>query len=607
MQIFATGGSDEKVFAYCSDSQIADSILILDHPSVPGITGGFSTQIARAVERCGFSYNVVAPKDALAWENAVIVAPTGALPQSLENESARLMERNLRLIVAESLPGRTVGLNGTIGQQGKPPADYERVEIEPSYESAAVAGIAASALASGKTKIAEVKKRGGNLTVAIPIGSNQQIGYCRVYQFSDSSCRFSDSGKITKPKGTLGAKAAALAGENVEFEFSLGNQEGGRRLKLYAVDYSGREEVLRREIADGVVSSGWAGRFSLPLSSEGSHTIWLVDQFGRRHASAFVDVRGFSAELFGRGGNRLEFRTAFGGEPLTGAVSAWIDDGEKKQFHSNNGTLVIWASPTPGARTLHLSYLGMEVEKQLVFEESQLGNYLRLLAPSLLFLLAIFLLLRAGNRVKYRITFPEFALGGKEEVQAGKGDIFLAWKNSDAKLGSHKLMASAEEIGKCLSKNLEKTGGAGAKARAINTPSLRRALAKLAADGVLLESDGMFIPAKEAGGFSAGQHRALRLAHDLLLERGLPFARRQVIPAKKLGLELALFSGEKSVLERMGKCRRIVLFAGESEIAAFRKSLEKTGGDAVRIKIAEQNGKVAFIAAERHALDAALR
>lgn len=606
LQMFATGGSDEKIFAHCSDRPIADSILILNHPAVPGISGGFPAQIGRAVEKCGFSYSVVAVKDALGWENAVIVAPTGALPQSFGNESARMEERNLRLVVAESLAGRMVSLNGTIMQQNATQANYERVAIAPSQESWAVEGIVESALAQGKSAQVEVQRRGGNLTAAIPIGGGQATAYCRIYQFSDSSCRFSDSGKMSKPRGALRAKAVALAGEEVDFEFSLGNQEDGRRLKLYAVDYAGRTEVARKEVADGVVSSGWAGRFSLLLSREGGHTIWLVDQFGRRHASAFVEVRGFSAELSKKSGSRLEFRAEFGGEPLTGTVSAWIDNGEKKQFYSNNGTLAIWASPAPGERAVHLSYLGIGIEKQVVFGESPLGNYLRLLVPAILFLLAIFLLLRAGGKVKYRITFPEFASGGREEIPVGKEDILLAWKCADGMLGSHGLAATPEEIGKCLAKNLGKISGAGANAWAISARSVQRALAKLAADGVFLESDGIFIPAKEAGGFTAGQHRSLRLAHDLLLERGVLFARKKIIPAKKLGLEITIFTEEKSVLGKIGKCRRVVLFASESELAIFKKSLEQAGEEAVRIRIAEQNGKVVFAVAERHALDAIL-
>ena len=606
LQMFSGGATGGKAFAYCSDAPIADSILILDHPAVPGLPGGMPAQIARGLERCGFSYDYASPGDALGWENAVIIAPTGALPLSLENKSAVLSQRNLRLIVAESLPGRTISQDGAMGRQTAPPAEYESVAVEPSQESLAVEGIVKSALASGKAAQVEVPKGGGNLTIAIPIGSGQAQSYCRIYLFSNSSCRFSDSGKMEKPEGNLSAKATALAGEDVDFEFSLGSQEGGRRLVLYAVDYSGRTEVARKEVADGMVSSGWAGKFSLVLSGEGRHTIWLLDQFGRRQASAFVDVQGFDAVLANRNGNRLEFATSFGGEPLTGTVWAWIDGGEKKAFQSANGTLAIWASPAPGTRTLHLSYLGMIVERQFVFEESTLGNYLRLLVPALLFLLAVFLLLRAGSRVKYRITFPEFARGGKEEVAVGKNDIAVAWKCADLRLGKHRLMATPDEIGRCLAKNLGKRKEGGAEAGAISAQSLQLALHKLSHDGFFLESEGMFIPAKEAGGFSAEQCRALRLVHDLLLERGVAFARKKTVPAKKLGLELAIFTGEKSILAGIGKCRRIVLFVSGLELAEFRKTLEKTGEEAVRIKIAEQNGKVVFAVAERKALEAIL-
>jgi len=606
MQLFATGGEGGKAFAYCSDAPIADSALILQDPAVPGVPSELPAQLARALSQCGFSYDIVNPKDALTWENALIIAPTGALPQSLANESATLAGRNLRLVVVESLPGRTIGENGTIGQQGGQAADYEHVALEPSRENDAVPAVVEAALASSKAVLVEIG-RGSNLTVAIPLAAMQNTTYCRVFFLSNSTCRFSDSGKIEKPKGTLRANATALSGENADFEFSLGSQEGGRRLKLYAVDYAGREEVAQEEVADGVVSSGWAGRFSLLLSKEGGNTVWLIDQFGRRHASAYVDVQGFSAQLASRSGSRLEFRTAFGGEPLTGALSAWIDNGEKRQLYSSNGTLVVWASPAPGVRTLHLSYRGMEIEKQVAFGESPLGNYLRLLVPALLFLLAIFLLLRARSRVKYMITFPEFAIGGREEIAVGWKDIADAWKLADKKLGSHSLMASPEEIGKCLAKSIGERGGAGAKIGSVGLQSLQRALHKLAASGKLLESEGMFIPSQYSGGFSAGQNRALRLVHDLLLERGVAFVKKKAVPAKKLGLEIAVFDGQKSVLAGIGRERRIVVFESEQELAAFKKSLEKTGEEAVRIKISEKNGKVAFAVAERKRLESLLR
>lgn len=639
LQMLATGGEEGAgMFSYCGESPLADSILILDHPSVPGISGSLPQKIAIAVERCGFSYNIVRVADALGWKDAVVVAPTGALPVQLWNRSAEMAGKNLRLVVIESLPGRVIGENGTISPAPSgAQADFEAVPLSPSQENDAALRSLQAALAPKSALRVEVEGRGKELTVAIPIKDYQAVAHCRVYQFSNSSCRFSDTGKISKPNGRLYAKAEALSGESVDFEFSLGKQEGGRRLKLYAVDFAGRNEEGRQEVADGVVASGWAGRFSMKLRGEGRHTIWLVDQFGRRHASATVDVRGFSAALVKQSNNRLEFLALFGGEPLTGEVAAWIDGGGRMRFHSNNGTLIVWASPAPGSRTLHLSYLGMETESEIVFGESPIGNYLRLLAPALLFLLAVFLLLRAKDRVKYRIIFPQFAHGGRENVQVGKECFVAAWKWADGKLGGQCLPASAEEIGKCLACVLGgdkadegreargrdggkawaaqtrggrgKTGGAGAAGRelAFSHSSVRRALLGLVAQGDFEESEGLFIPVKYSGGFSAWQNRALRLVHDILLENGLPFSKRRVVRVKRLGLEVAVFGGEKCVLGGIGRERRVVIFEDASSLAAFRKTLDAPTAESVRIKIAEQNGKVEFVIATRKGIEDAIR
>jgi|GEM_PF-914831 len=613
LQAFATGEGEGEAFGYCSDKPIPDAVLILKHPSVPGLSPELSQKIALAVEKCGFSYNIVSVQDALLWKDAVIIAPTGALPQSLENESARLSERNLRLVVVESLDGRVVDAKGGISQRNASiGADFESVAVAPSRENEAALLSAKATLAPSDARLEEISGRGKEITIAIPAWAGMDEAYCRIYRFSNSSCRFSDSGKIEKPMGTLSGEPTALSGEEVEFEFSLGSQESGRRLLLYAVDYAGREEVGRKEVANGVVSGGWEGKFSLVLGREGGHTIWLVDQYGRRHASAFVEVRGFSAKLVGRGGNRLLFEAGFGGEPLTGPVLAWIDDGEKKQFYSSNGTLVVWASPSPGVRTLHLSYLGMETGQKIEFEESALGNYLRLLVPSLLFLLAVFLLLRANRKVKYRITFPEFVQDGLDEEMVLKEDFLRAWERADGKLGSHKLPAYSEEIGARLAEGIGngrresgRGGNAGGEPRQIEPQSLLHALRALVKQGEFLESEGLFIPARHSGGFSAGQLRSLRLAHDLLLERGIAFTRKKIIPISRFGLEIAIFSGEKSALAGIGARRRIVLFESAEELAAFRRALGYDR-ESVRIKLAEQNGKVSFAVATRRELEGAL-
>jgi hypothetical protein len=228
-------------------------------------------------------------------------------------------------------------------------------------------------------------------------------------------------------------------------------------------------------------------------------------------------------------------------------------------------------------------------------------TYIRIGIPAAIFVLAVVFLLRAGKKAKYIITFPQFAEREQETIGTTTKEIAAAWEKADEKLGGHYLPAYPEEMANAL------LDGRNASNRVcISEYSMQRALRELSNRGIFAECNGAFIPLSRAGGFSPSELSALRLIHDLLLERGVRFARKRNIAVKNADLELSLFSGKKHVLEKIGKMRRAIVFGSVEEIRKFEESLDGGSREDTRIKIAHSNGKLIFVAANRQELDAIL-
>lgn len=597
LHLFLYSNDAGNVTVFCSDRPIQQNVLVLQHATVPGLDTDLPAKIGQALSRAGFSYRASGTNDALASQNSVIIAPTGAVPSEFAGKEDWLQMSNNRLIVVGMLPGRQIDAQGNIAAYNGS-GQLEEVHMAPSGASSTAQEVVERVLflpdAKGKAVVAF-----GNFTVAIEVDAGR--AYCRaVHEKEWGVWRFSDSGGIEKPPGTLAGPAAIAKGQQAEFEFSpLGQGEVGRTLRFFAAQWLGNRENSRKAIAGGEITEGWASKFQLGFAGAGRYTVKIFDQFERLHAAAYVDVRGLSVSPVSHDGNRYVFGITAGGEQASGAVEVWIGNGSSKEYYAANGTLVVWAAPAPGNRTMHFEFGGMGDEWEFVAEEdSFIGTYVRYGVPSLIFLAAVYFLIRAGRKAKYTVTFPQFAPPQPEILEVGPKELLDAWEEGDRKLGGHGLPAHPDEIASALCRH--RRGGK------INTHSLVRALRKLPSGKEFLECNGAFLPAARAGGFSPRELGMLRLMHDVMLERGIAFRRGRLNVVGKARLELMLYHGKGGVLGKIGAASRAVVFENEGEMEGFEKSLGGPDPANTRIKIALANGKLALILATRAELESAL-
>lgn len=589
--------SPRNVTAFCSPLPIQKNVLILDFPSVPGSDPSLAPKISTALSQSGISSRPAGMKDALTSENTLIISPSGAIPLPLLEEAQALQKANCRVVALVALQGKTIDANGNIAPtNGSLPPIFEEVGLRPSGSLEAAQQAARLALMPSQAEPVRALAA-GNFTIAVPI--NSSFACCRaIMGMGDGKARPADSGQLEAPGGLLLGPSRLAAGEQGAYEFSLlGSGEVGRALRFFASAHSASGEEYRREIAGGEIKEGWASRLQLSFPSGGKYVVRITDQFGRQHAAAYVAVPMLEVLPVSEEGSRYEFLALLDGEPASGAISARLDNGTPRNYSLQGGRLVLWAAPSSGSHTLHFSLSGSGADYEFTAQQSGAGalldTYVRFGVPAAIFVLAVFLLLRAGRRSKYSITFPEQAPCEPLLVPASASELLAAYKAADRKFGGFSLPCYAHEIASALSR---------AKGQGLNQHSVLCVLRRLCEQGVFAEHESAFIPSALMGGFSAKELCMLRAIHEAMLERGLRFSRKPVIAVRKNGLELALFRGKASVLAGMGKACRAVVFESEEEIRAFHKGLSEPLPENSRTRLALGNDKVIFVPATRAGL-----
>ncbi|MFA6328627.1 MAG: hypothetical protein WCY41_04225 [Candidatus Micrarchaeia archaeon] len=601
MYLYSDGA--RNISAFCSPLPLQNNILLLSFPSAPGVDSGLPAKISDALAKSGFSSRKASLQDALSSENTLIISPAGAIPLPLLQNAPSLDAKNTRVIVLEALSGKTIDENGSLAQSnGSLPANFGLVPLSPSSDGeGAMAEIVGRAIFPATSQPVRASSLPGNVTLAIPL--NQSTAYCRAAcHQGNGRYRFSDSGKLSAPPGALIGPASLAAGQAGIYEFSLpAGGEVGRNLRFFAVAYSPEGESFRREIAGGEIRQGWASNFPLNFSRGGKYVVRVIDQFARVHASAFVSVPALSVVPLSAEGSRYEFLALLDGVPVEGPMSARLDNGSPKNYSVREGRLIIWSSPSPGSHSFGFEFSGSRADYPFAPQQSSAGAlidaYLRFGVPAAIFVLAVFLLLRAGRRAKYSITFPQVAPSDSEVISVSSGDLVSAYACADRKFGGFSLPCYPQEIAAGLAREKGKQG-----ALPINAHSVRRILCRLSSEGVFAEHEGAFIPRAKLGGFSARELSMLRTIHECMLERGLRFSRKPIITVKKGELELALFRGKNSLLPGIGKACRAIVFESREELEKFMEGLAEPCPENSRILLALDNDMLVFVAASRSGL-----
>jgi len=600
LYLFSDGA--RNLSAFCSPLPIQNNILLLSFPTAPGVNASLPLKISAALMKSGFSSREAALLDALSSENTLIISPAGAIPLPLLQGASALEVRNTRVLVLEALPGKTIDEDGNLAPQNASlPKNFELVHLSPSDDGGAVAETVKRAFFIAGAQSVRTSSLPGNITLVVPL--NKSTAYCRaVCEQGNGRYRFSDSGRLSPPPGSLIGPSQLAAGQAGIYEFSLpdGN-EVGRNLRFFAVAYLPEGESFRREIAGGEIKQGWASRFPLNFSRGGKYVVRVMDQFARVHASAFVQVPTLSIVPVSAEGSRYEFLALLDNVAVEGAISARLDNGAPKNYFVHEGRLVIWSAPSQGNHTFGFEFSGSRAEYPFISFRSGMGalidTYLRFGVPAAIFVLAVFFLMRAGRRTKYSITFPEVALFESDVVDVGASEIVSAYTLADKKFGGFSLPCYPQEIASelCREKN-------GRHALPINSHSVLRILCKLSSQGIFAEHGGAFIPKAKMSGFSARELLMLRTIHECMLERGLRFSRKPIITAKKGELELALFQGRKSLLSGIGKACRAVIFESKEELEQIMEELAAPDFENSRIRLALDNDKLVFVVASRGGL-----
>ena len=582
-----------SVAAFCPNATLQKNAMVLVHPATQSMGSGMVGKVRLALSEVGMSSVEGNISSAISSRKSVIVAPTGAVPEGLAKNAGLLSESGSRAVVIITAEGKEIDLEGDVfaaNGTGKWSA-IETVFFGGKGQEAAAREAAARAIVLSGADAEVFSFAGGNRTFAIETAGATE---CRLALFvSGRLARFADSGKLEKAAGALSCPGSAVAGKEWQCEFFPDSDaEKGRTLKFTAIAQDESSGKIQLGNAEGKIADGWSSAIYANFSRGGDYLVRVYDQFSRLHAISYVRVLGLEVAPVSVEGSRYEFDAMLGGTPASGAAEVWIDNGQKQKYPVSNGKIVVFAAPKSGKRVMHFDISGTRADWAF---EAQAGgfaeNYAKYAIPGLALLGAAFLLLRAGKKAKYTITFPDSPSPEHDVLEVSQAQIVDAWKKSDDARGRCKLPAYPQEVAACLLLG---------KGICPDPASVLSVLRKLAGSGIFLDCGGVFIPENESGGFARNELGMLRTLHDLMLERGLPFARKMVVDVRGERLEFAVFPGKENVLRGMRQgAARIVLFESEGAVQAFLKSLSYTGLEDVKIRMALENGVLVFAVAER--------
>ncbi|MCX6770390.1 MAG: hypothetical protein NT051_07035 [Candidatus Micrarchaeota archaeon] len=587
--------------AFCPNATLQKSAIVLIYPSTQSMGNGMAGKVRLALSSVGLSSIEGNISSAISSRRSVIVAPSGAVPEGLAKNAQLLMDEGSRAVVIITSEGKEIDLEGNVFAEngtGKWEA-IETVFLEGKDWEAAAREAAIRAVVPAGINKTMFSFAGGNRTFAIETDGAEE---CRLALFVSGRLeRFADSGRIERANGVLSCPDSVVAGKEWRCEFYPDSEaEKGRTLKFTAIAQDENNGKIQIGSVDGKIADGWSGAFYANFSHGGDYLVKVYDQFSRLHAVAYVKVFGLEVKQVNAEGNRYEFYAMLGGAPANGMVEVWIDDGQKQQYPVSNGKLVVFAAPKSGKRVMHFDIAGTGADWTF---EAQAGgfaeSYAKYAIPGFALLGAVFLLLRAGRKAKYTITFPDSPLIEHDIVEVGWEQIITAWKKSDDARGGCGLPAYPQEMASCLL--LGKEVG---KRICPDSASVLSVLRKLANQGIFVDCGGIFIPKNDMGGFAPNELGMLRTLHDLMLERGLPFARKKVVRVHGEKLEFAVISGKENVLLGMRQgVARVALFESEGAIRKFLECLSHTEHDDVKIRMALENGVLVFAVAERKGIE----
>lgn len=571
-----------QTYFSCSDFPFTRKITILDYPVLPGIKDDIKEIVKKKLESCSFSVEI----SKKAKEDSLIISLSGALPDQLVNQSVNYSKKAIVLSLFEN---KQINSDGTLQEINLSnfSSDFFFVNYSLKNYSESIEKIVFLALSYGKAQ---------KLNSSEIFLESNQTAFCRVFYFEKDECRFFDSEKISSPEGHLIGPQELSADQIGEFEFIFGKTyEIGKELSLFAVLYEKEKEIARKNISSGIIFQGFSAKFDLKFEKPGDYFVFVVDQFARVHAKAYVKVSGLSARQISKSGNRYEYFLEFSQKPVDGKVKARINSGEWKNYTAKNGTLVIWAAPKEKNSTLWLEFNGAKTSLPIEGESENLFiSYLRLYIPAILFLAIIFLLAGVSKKEKYVIYFPHVAKASGKILQIDKKEILQSCDLADKKIGGFGLALRLEEIASAL---LEITKNKEGKA---NLYSVKKILENLKEEGLIIQSENYYFPKSFAKGFSEDEIRIFRILHDFLLERGIPFKKKRIIQLGNIILQV--FQNKKEIFLSKNYTT-VLIFADEEKLEQFKQELEEFEKENIRLKIAISNGKLLLIVASKENLE----
>ncbi len=533
------------------------------------------------LEKYGMSVEVIGRSDVRKVRDAILIVPTGAIPDYVLNTIGSTGTFNTLVYIGKTDLKMGSSLRKDywytqLDEETKNKIIVEEYTLDEFMDDPnLITNFKKEILKNNWAIISEKTQKfieyDGDKSLFVPM---EESGYLRLIYSAGEIVGIDDSGFLPIEPVHMETDGDVYPWERAAVSFTLSNSTGKA---FYTVEKNGA--ILLSEDL-GRVGVEKAFYYTYEFEEPGDYIVKVYDSSGML-GSTYIHVKEIEIKREGTWDIRTVFSVSVDGKPLkTGELYVSLNNKEAEKYPIIDGHITVNEKLQSGTNIFRIQYL--EYKKDIVYEGVQSGTietYLQWGPFILIFIIVIYVLASMRRKPMYTIKIEAVARKERNVIQITTEQLVECINYLENKFGWEKVPVKLGELAYSIRKNI--TDGAD-----VLDGDLEAILKTLEQNGIV-ERDGDYY--QLTGWGDVKKNVLMRKVRDTLITNGIKFKETK----KGFDIGTAVISATYVNINK----KLILVFDGEEDVRRFMSSLK--GGERAKLEIKKTNDKLALVAIER--------
>ena len=554
------------------DEKPKDRIVVLSEAGVGMDSFDLFLDELETLNEYGMNVEIVGRADARNVRDAILIVPTGAIPDYILNTIGSTGTFNTLIYIGKTDLKMASTLRKDYWYTQLDEGTKEKIIIkeytldEFMDDPQLVQGLKEELLENRWAVVSEQNKKfesfDGETGLFVPLSES---GYLRLVYTAGPRKGVDNSGILVKEPVGIETDGQVYPWERAAVSFTLANTTG----KAFYTVEKGGVILLSEDL--GRIGAEKAFYYTYSFEDPGDYIIKVYDSSGML-ASTYIHVVSIDIERTESWDVRTVFSVNIDGEPLkSGDLYVSVNNEEAKRYPVIDGQASVPARLQGGDNVFRVQYL--EYKKTIVYAREQAGpleTYIRWGPVILVIIIVVYVGASMRKRPTYTIKIEAAARQERNTMEVTRAEILDAIKYVEDRFGWENVPVTLNEIAYSIRKNI--TDGAD-----VLDGDLETILRELEKKG-FVERHGDYY--QLTGWGDVKKNVLMRVARDTLVKNGVAFKE------KKEGLDIGTAVVSTEYQPELPK-KLIMVFDGEEDKRRFMGSLK--GNERARLEVRRTN------------------